>query len=88
MVFPDVPTIAEFVPGYEASAWFGFGAPRNTPAEIVGKVNKEVNAGLGDPKLQARLAEFGALPLVGSASGKFSEPLMRFALGDVRDHVG
>jgi tripartite-type tricarboxylate transporter receptor subunit TctC len=68
VVLPDVPTIAEFVPGYEASAWYGFGAPRNTPPEIVEKLNKEVNAGLGDPKLQARLAEFGALPLVGSAS--------------------
>jgi tripartite-type tricarboxylate transporter receptor subunit TctC len=65
---PDVPTIAEFVPGYEASAWYGFGAPRNAPAEIVEKLNKEVNAGLADLKLQARLAEFGALPLLGSPS--------------------
>jgi tripartite-type tricarboxylate transporter receptor subunit TctC len=65
---PDVPTIAEYVPGYEASAWYGFGAPRNAPAEIVEKLNKEVNAGLADLKLQARLAEFGALPLLGSPS--------------------
>ena len=68
VALPDVPTIAEFVPGYEASQWLGFGAPRNTPPEIVDKLNKELNAGLADPKLKARLAEFGALPLVGSAS--------------------
>jgi tripartite-type tricarboxylate transporter receptor subunit TctC len=55
------------VPGYEASAWYGLGAPRSTPGEIVERLNKEVDAGLADPKLKARLAEFGALPLVGSA---------------------
>jgi tripartite-type tricarboxylate transporter receptor subunit TctC len=62
----DVPTVADFVPGYEASAWFGVGAPRNTPAEIVDRLNKEINAGLADPKLKARLAELGGDPLPGS----------------------
>jgi tripartite-type tricarboxylate transporter receptor subunit TctC len=61
---PDIPTMAEFVPGYEASGWFGVGAPRNTPAEIIDKLNKEINAGLADPKMQARLADFGGTPLV------------------------
>jgi tripartite-type tricarboxylate transporter receptor subunit TctC len=63
---PDVPTVGEFVPGYEASAWFGVGAPKSTPAEIVDKLNKEINAGLADPKIKARLAELGGTPLVGS----------------------
>jgi tripartite-type tricarboxylate transporter receptor subunit TctC len=62
----DVPTVADFVPGYEASAWFGVGAPRNTPAEIVDRLNKEINAGLADPKLKARLADLGGDPLPGS----------------------
>jgi tripartite-type tricarboxylate transporter receptor subunit TctC len=61
---PDIPTMAEFVPGYEASGWFGVGAPRNTPSEIIDKLNKEINAGLADPKMQARLADFGGTPLV------------------------
>jgi tripartite-type tricarboxylate transporter receptor subunit TctC len=56
---PDIPTVAEFVPGYEASAWFGVGAPKATPAEIVEKLNKEINAGLADPKIEARLANLG-----------------------------
>jgi tripartite-type tricarboxylate transporter receptor subunit TctC len=63
---PDVPTIAEFVPGYEASAWYGIGAPRNTPAEIVRKLNQEINAGLADPKLKARLADLGGTAVSGS----------------------
>jgi tripartite-type tricarboxylate transporter receptor subunit TctC len=54
---PDIPTMGEFVPGYEASTWFGFGAPKATPAEIVEKLNKEINAGLADPKIKARLAD-------------------------------
>ena len=57
---PDVPTVGEFVPGYEVSEWYGIGAPKGTPAEIVDKLNKEINAGLADPKLTARLAELGA----------------------------
>ena len=56
---PDIPTVGDFVPGYEASAWFGIGAPKDTPAEIVEKLNKEINAGLADPKMKARLAELG-----------------------------
>ena len=63
---PDIPSVAEFVPGYEASAWYGLGAPRNTPAEIVDKLNKEINAGLADPKMKARLADFGGTVLAGS----------------------
>jgi tripartite-type tricarboxylate transporter receptor subunit TctC len=63
---PDIPTVAEFVPGYEASAWFGIGAPRNAPAEIVDKLNTEINASLGDPKLKARLMDLGGIALTGS----------------------
>jgi len=56
---PDIPTVAEFVPGYEASSWYGVGAPKATPAEIIEKLNKEINAGLADAKLKARLADLG-----------------------------
>ncbi|MFY9839585.1 MAG: tripartite tricarboxylate transporter substrate binding protein [Xanthobacteraceae bacterium] len=59
---PDVPTIGEFLPGYEATAWFGIGAPKNTPAEIVEKLNKAINAGLVDPQFKARLIELGGAP--------------------------
>jgi tripartite-type tricarboxylate transporter receptor subunit TctC len=71
--FPDVPTIGEFVPGYEASAWYGIGAPEGTPADIIDKLNKETNAALADPKIKARLAEFGGTILAGSPVdfGKF-----------------
>ena len=71
--FPDVPTVSEFVPGYEASFWFGVGAPKATPAEIVEKLNTEINAGLADPKIKARLADLGGTPFVGSPAdfGKF-----------------
>jgi tripartite-type tricarboxylate transporter receptor subunit TctC len=65
-VLPDLPTVDEFVPGYEASGWFGLCAPRNTPAEITDKLNKEVNAALADAKLLARLADLGGTALVGS----------------------
>jgi tripartite-type tricarboxylate transporter receptor subunit TctC len=58
-VLPDIPPLAEFVPGYEATAWFGIGAPKNTPSEIVDKLNREINAGLADPKFKARLADLG-----------------------------
>jgi len=65
---PDIPSISDFVPGYESSDWAGIGAPRNTPAEIVDKLNKETNAGLADPKLKARFADIGFTVLPGSPS--------------------
>jgi tripartite-type tricarboxylate transporter receptor subunit TctC len=65
-VLPDVPTIGEFVPGYEASAIGGLGVPKGTPAEIVDKLNREINAGLADPTMRARFAELGLTPLSGS----------------------
>jgi tripartite-type tricarboxylate transporter receptor subunit TctC len=70
---PDVPTIADFVAGYEVSEWFGVGAPRNTPAKIVERLNHEINMGLADPKLTARLADLGGTMLPGSPHdfGKF-----------------
>jgi tripartite-type tricarboxylate transporter receptor subunit TctC len=61
---PDIPTVAEFVPGYEASQWYGVGVPKDTPTEIVDKLNKEINAGLADPKIKARLADLGGDVLV------------------------
>jgi tripartite-type tricarboxylate transporter receptor subunit TctC len=63
---PDIPTVGDFVPGYEASSVFGVGAPRNTPAEIVDKLNKDINAALADPKMKARLADLGGRALPGS----------------------
>ena len=63
---PDLPTVGDFVPGYETSAWQGIGAPKNTSAEIVEKLNKEVNAGLADPKMKARFAELGNAVIPGS----------------------
>jgi tripartite-type tricarboxylate transporter receptor subunit TctC len=63
---PDLPTVAEFVPGYESNVWFGVAAPRNTPAEIVDRLNKEINAGLADPKLKARFADLGSTVFPGS----------------------
>ena len=65
-VLPDVPTVGEFVPGYEASSVWGLGAPRNTPAEIVDKLNKTINEALADPKVKARFADLGGTVLSGS----------------------
>jgi tripartite-type tricarboxylate transporter receptor subunit TctC len=65
-VLPDIPTVGEFVPGYEASAVYGLGAPKDTPAEIVDKLNNEINTALIDPKIRARLADLGGAPLAGS----------------------
>jgi tripartite-type tricarboxylate transporter receptor subunit TctC len=65
-VLPELPTIADFVPGYEASTWNGIVAPRGIPPDIVDRLNKEINAGLADPKVKVRLAEMGASPLTGS----------------------
>ena len=65
-VLLDIPTVDEFVPRYEASAWFGIGAPKNTPTEIVDKLNNEINAAFADPRIKARIAELGATALTGS----------------------
>jgi tripartite-type tricarboxylate transporter receptor subunit TctC len=65
---PNIPTVGEFVPGYEASGWHGVGAPTNTPREIVEKLNSQINAALADPKLKARLADLGGTVLVGSTA--------------------
>jgi tripartite-type tricarboxylate transporter receptor subunit TctC len=68
---PGIPTMGEFFPGYEATTWYGVGVPRNTPAEIVEQLNKEVNAALADPKMKVRLADLGvALPGSPAAFGK------------------
>ena len=61
---PELPPIADTVPGYEASAWFGFVVPKGTPAEIVDKLNREINAALADDKIKARIAELGSSPMV------------------------
>ena len=63
---PQLPSVSEFVPGFEASAWWGVGAPRNTPPEIVGVLNKEINVALADAKIKARLAELGGTAIAGS----------------------
>jgi len=63
---PDVPTVAETVPGYEASAFYGMSAPKGTPPEIIDKLNQEINAALADPKVKARLAELGGMLVPGS----------------------
>jgi tripartite-type tricarboxylate transporter receptor subunit TctC len=68
-ILPDVPTVGEFVPGYEAITWFGLGAPKSTPEEIIDKLNKEINASLADPKINEHMAELGAEPLVLTPAG-------------------
>jgi tripartite-type tricarboxylate transporter receptor subunit TctC len=72
-VLPDIPTVGEFVAGYEASGWQGLGAPKNTPAYIVEKLNKEINAALADPKIKARLLDLGGtpMPMTPTDFGKF-----------------
>lgn len=62
---PNIPTVSEFLPGFEVSTWSAFGVPKNTPAETINKLNKEINAGLSDPKIKARLADLGGTALVG-----------------------
>ena len=70
---PDLPTLADFVPGFEASNWWGVGAPKNTPAEIIRRLNQEINAALADPVIKARFADLGATEFPGSPAefGKF-----------------
>jgi tripartite-type tricarboxylate transporter receptor subunit TctC len=63
VALPDIPTVGEFVPGYEAIIWYGLGMPMNTPAAIIDKLNKEINAALADPKLKARIADLGGVPM-------------------------
>ena len=72
-VLPNVPTVGDFLPGYEASAWGGVGVPKDTPAEVIDKINKEINAALADPAIKARIAELGAavFPTSPSEFGKF-----------------
>jgi tripartite-type tricarboxylate transporter receptor subunit TctC len=72
-LLPNIPTVGEFVPGYEATGWSGIGAPKNTPAEIIERLNKEVNAALADPKIRARFADLGGTAMGGSPAdfGKF-----------------
>ena len=65
-VLPDIPTVNEFVPGYESSFWTGIGAPRNTPAEIIDKLNKAINAAFADANMKARLGDLGGMALAGS----------------------
>jgi tripartite-type tricarboxylate transporter receptor subunit TctC len=79
---PNIPTVGEFVPGYESSQWFGLGVPRNTPREIIDKLNKEINAALADPTMQARLAALGGTALAGSPAdfGKLITNAVNFLL--------
>jgi tripartite-type tricarboxylate transporter receptor subunit TctC len=65
---PEIPTVGDFVPGYEVSSWFGVGAPKNTPSDIVEKLNREINGALADPKMKARLADLGSTVLPGSSA--------------------
>ncbi len=65
-LLPEVPTVADFVPGYESSAWYGVGAPKNTPVEIIDRLNKEINAVLADPRMKTRVADMGATLVAGS----------------------
>jgi tripartite-type tricarboxylate transporter receptor subunit TctC len=72
-LLPDAPTVGEFVPGYEATAWFGIGVPKGTPAEVIDRINKEINAGLADPAFKARLLDLGVEPraMTSAEFGKF-----------------
>ena len=65
---PDIPTVGDVLPGYETSTWYGIGAPKNTPAEIINKLNREINAALANPEMKARIADFGGIVLPGSAT--------------------
>ena len=65
---PELPSVGDAVAGYEASTWYGVGAPKNTPAEVIDRLNKEINAGLADPRLKTRLTELGGMMLTGSSA--------------------
>jgi tripartite-type tricarboxylate transporter receptor subunit TctC len=67
-LLPGIPRVGDFVPGYEASTWVGIGAPTGTPSEIIEKLNREINVGLADPKLKARIGDLGSVPLPITAS--------------------
>jgi tripartite-type tricarboxylate transporter receptor subunit TctC len=69
---PDVPPLGNFVPGFDSSQWYGLAAPKGTPADVIAKLNKEINAGLADPKLKARIAELGGMPMP-MTSGEFNK---------------
>jgi tripartite-type tricarboxylate transporter receptor subunit TctC len=71
-LLPDLPTVADFVPGYEATAWYGLAAPKDTPAEIVATVNRALNAGLADPGISHKLADLGGTPMP-MTSGEFGK---------------
>jgi tripartite-type tricarboxylate transporter receptor subunit TctC len=71
-LLPEVPTVAESVPGYESSTWYGIGAPKDTPAEIIDRLNVEINAALGDPTLKTRVADLGGT-VIGGSPTDFSE---------------
>jgi tripartite-type tricarboxylate transporter receptor subunit TctC len=75
-VFPEIPTVGEFLPGYEANVWFGIGAPRQTLPEIVERLNREINAGLNDPGLRGKITQFGGTPLTGN-SAEFEKLFVR-----------
>jgi len=70
-VLPDVPTVGDFVPGYEASSWLGFGAPKNTPAVVVERLNQEINLAISDTAIKARVAELGGLVLPPNSPAEF-----------------
>ena len=72
-ILPDIPTIGDFVPGYEASAWLGFGAPRNTPAAVVDRLNKEIDLAISDSAIKARLVDLGGLALPPSSPAEFGK---------------
>ena len=65
---PEIPVVADFLPGYEASAWYGVGAPKNTSPEIIDKLNTEINRALADPRMKSRLAELGGTPFASSSA--------------------
>jgi tripartite-type tricarboxylate transporter receptor subunit TctC len=72
-LLPNIPTVADVLPGFDSSPWFGVGAPKDTPAEIIGKLNRDINAALADPKIAAGLAELGTVLSAGSPAdfGRF-----------------